>query len=221
MLSILVSLFIGASGPSLEELPVQRVEAIAQQVVNELSQHQGETPTLVVTPRPEPTPLGAISYAGGHCKIIINPTASAWAQWGRFLTPENQNSWDQIIAASVAHEFGHCMKDARLGSSMAHLSEQTLSALGSIGQTSASQATRVLKQELFSDTVAVLYAKNTMDENTAETVIQSIYQARLKFGSEDPSHDTSRELGKVIHGELSLAQGEKISQAATRILSGL
>jgi len=82
-------------------------------------------------------------------------------------------------------------------------------------------ATRMLKQELFADTVALVYATNTMAPEEADAVIEAIYQARVKFGDSDPSHNTARELQAVKNSDLKLGDGETLGQAAIRILSGL
>lgn len=220
MLSAIFSFFLTASGPSFADLPPAHVEKIATQVINQLAHEYQEKPTLVVTTRPEPTPLGVISYANGRCKMVINTNGNAWSEWGRFLNSDNKADWDSIIAASVAHEVGHCLKEAKTGQHSVQLSEETLSALGSVGNSAVAMSTRVLKQELFADTVAVIYAKEFLPANTAGHVIDSMLAAREKFGSADPSHDTYRELAVVVGKSLDRLPGETLGATAVRLLSG-
>lgn len=220
MLSAIFSFFLTASGPSFAELPPSHVEKIANQVISQLSKEYQERPTLVVTTRPEPTPLGVISYANGRCKMVINTNGNAWSEWGRFLNSDNKANWDSIIATSVAHEVGHCLRESKTGQHSVQLSEETLSALGSVGGSSMAMSTRVLKQELFADTVAVIYAKEFLSEKMANTAIESMLLAREQFGHADPSHDTYRELAAVVTKSLDRLPGELLGATALRLLSG-
>ena len=219
MFSMLLSFFFSVSSPTLEELPVAHVEQIAQEVMAELSHATPIKPTLTVTHRPEPTPLGALRYASGRCKLVINTNEQAWAQWGRFLNEDNKAEWDNIIRASVAHEVGHCMPEQSRSMVQINLSQETLNALArSDGHVSGAHA-RVLREELFADTVAILYAKEYLDEPTAAKVISSMLDARTEYGHSDPTHDTSRELNRILEQNGQRLPEETFGQAAARLLS--
>lgn len=220
MLAAIFSFFLTASGPSFTDLPPSHVEKIANQVISQLANEYQEKPTLVVTTRPEPTPLGVISYANGRCKMVINTNTNAWSEWGRFLNAGNKAHWDSIIATSVAHEVGHCLKESKTGQHSVHLSDETMNALGSVGNSSVAMSTRVLKQELFADTVAVIYAKEFLPEKMASIAIDSMLTAREQYGNADPSHDTYRELAVVAAKPLDRLPGETIGAIALRLLSG-
>lgn len=220
MLSAIFSFFLTAAGPSFAELPPSHVEKIANQVITQLAGEYSERPTLTVAMRPEPTPLGVISYANGRCKMVINTNDNAWSEWGRFLKSDNKANWDSIIAISVAHEVGHCLRESKTGQHAVQLSDETLNALGAVGNKSMAMSTRVLKQELFADTVAVIYAKEFMSAATAEIAIGSMLTAREEFGHADPSHDTYRELSAVLSKPLDRLSGETMGAVAVRLLSG-
>jgi len=220
MLSAIFSFFLTASGPSFADLPPSHVEKIANQVITQMAGEYQEKPTLTVAVRPEPTPLGVISYANGRCKMVINTNDNAWSEWGRFLNSDNRADWDSIIAMSVAHEVGHCLRESTTGQQAVQLSDETLNALGAVGSRSMAMSTRVLKQELFADTVAVIYAREFMSAKVAETAINSMLNAREAFGHADPSHDTYRELSAVVAKPSDRLSGETIGSVAVRLLSG-
>lgn len=220
MLSAIFSFFLTASGPSFADLPPSHVEQIANQVIAQMAGEYQEKPTLTVAIRPEPTPLGVISYANGRCKMVINTNDNAWSEWGRFLNSDNRADWDSIIAISVAHEVGHCLRESKTGQQAVQLSGETLNALGAVGNKSVAMSTRVLKQELFADTVAVIYAREFMPPKMAEAAIDSMLSAREAFGHADPSHDTYRELSAVVNKPSERLTGETIGAVALRLLSG-
>ncbi|MDX1668213.1 MAG: hypothetical protein R3194_02240 [Limnobacter sp.] len=221
MFSGLLSFLFAASSITLGDLPPERVETIAQEVISELAGHAPKSPELVVTRRPEPTPLGAIRYRGGRCKLVINITDSAWSQWSRFLHKENQQDWDNIIRASVAHEIGHCLPEH--GAQMAHieLSENALNALSQIEHTHSDRHEHILRQELFADTVAILYAREFLAEAQADKVVHAIIAARDQFGRNEPTHNTAAELRELVKSGVAREQGETLGQAAIRVLAAL
>ena len=155
MLSFLLSLSFGLGSINLTELPAHQVEQIAKEVMSELESEMRIKPTLMVTERPEPTPLGALAYANGKCVVIVNTNETAWAQWGRFLNNRNRALWPQIIAASVAHEMGHCFRESRSFVANYEVNQEELRGIQNPGGIGPSPD-MVYKQELFSDTVAIL-----------------------------------------------------------------
>lgn len=194
MFSFLLSLSLGFGAISQSDLPVERVEKIAHEVIANLKADNPKiNPTLIVTHRPEPTPLGALAYSNGSCALIINPTDEAWAQWGRFINADNTARWDEIIAVSVAHEVGHCMEEGKQFTSNYEIAGDTLRALGGLSTALGGSPSMVFKQELFADAVAVLYAKSHFGSD-GQYIVDNLIQSRARFGGDDPSHNTSREL---------------------------
>ncbi len=219
MLSFLLSLGLGFSPVDFEQLPAERVELIAHQVIENLEDHMNTRPTVIVTQRPEPTPLGAISYLSGKCVVIININQSAWSQWGRFLKPDNTDHWDAIISASVAHEMGHCFKEVRQFVANFDIHNLQLKGLSNTGKATISPET-VFKQELFADTVAVLYAKEFLSVQ-ADTVINTMISARRLYAGNDPTHNTASTLTELLEQEPFRLKSESMGSAAHRVLSGL
>lgn len=219
MLSFLLSLGLGFGSIDQAELPVQYVEQIAMRVIIEMRAEMKTEPTLIVMERPEPTPLAAITYANRKCVIIVNTNETAWAQWGRFLTERNRSRWPEIIAASVAHEVGHCLKESRQFTASFEISDDELLGIQSTGGFGLKPA-MVYKQELFADTVAILYAKERSGEY-ADDVIDSMIKARERYSANEPTHNTARMLHRVIAQDTSRVANESIGAAATRLLSTL
>lgn len=219
MLSFLLSLGMGLGPVDFDQLPAQRVEAIAHEVIENLEGHIVNKPTLIVTQRPEPTPLGAISYLNGKCVVIINVNEAAWSQWGRFLKPDNANQWDAIIAASVAHEMGHCFKEGRQFVANHDINNAQLKGLRNTGKPTISPET-VFKQELFADTVAVLYAKEFLAAQ-ADTVIDTMISARKRYAGNDPTHNTGPTLTALMEQAPNRLESESMGSAAHRILSSM
>lgn len=216
MLSFLLSLSLGFGAIDLEQLPLERVQSIASEVVSRLEGDLSSRPTVLVTQRQEATPLGAISYLNGRCVMIINHNSHAWAQWGRFLNARNVDQWDDIVAASVAHEMGHCMRENRQYA-VNQPSIETTRGLANI-QGSAHQQDVVFKQELFADAVALIYAKEHMGDR-ADAVIESLVQSREKFSADDPSHGTGQALRELMNTTLSRNANENLGAAAKRLLT--
>jgi len=216
MLSFLLSLSLGFGAIDLEQLPLQRVEKIATEVVRRLEGDLSSRPTVLIGQRQEATPLGAISYLNGRCVMIINHNSHAWAQWGRFLNAKNSDQWDDIIAASVAHEMGHCMKENRQYA-VNQLNNETTRGLANI-QGAAHQQDIVFKQELFADAVALIYAKEHMGDR-ADAVIESLVQSREKFSQDDPSHSTGQALRELMNTSLTRNANENLGSAAKRLLT--
>lgn len=219
MLSFLLSLGLGLGSINLDNLPVQRVEQIAQEVMADIQVEMKTKPSLIVSERPEPTPLAAMSYANGKCVVIININDTAWAQWGRFLTHENKTYWNEIIAASVAHEMGHCLRESRDFAANNALGAQVLRGLQAL-EKSNSMAGLVYKQELFSDAVAILYAREHGGAH-ADDVIDTLISARARFGASEPTHNTADILEKIIEQRPERQTNEKFGVAATRLLTSL
>lgn len=219
MLSFLLSLGIGFGSIDLEQLPAQQVEVIAKEVMAEIQTEMYTKPSLIVTERPEPTPLGALAYANGKCVVIVNTNKSAWAQWGRFLNDRNRTQWPQIIAASVAHEMGHCLRESRQFVANFDIEDHGLRGIQSTGRFGPHPET-VYKQELFADAVAVLYAREQLGSE-ADDVIHSLIDARERFSSNDPTHNTAKMLNRLIDQDTSRLANESIGVAATRLLSSL
>jgi hypothetical protein len=219
MLSFLLSMSLGFGSINLTNLPAEQVEQIAREVMTELETEMRIKPSLLVTERPEPTPLGALAYANGKCVVLVNTNQTAWAQWGRFLNGNNRALWPQIIAASVAHEMGHCFKESRAFVANYEVNEEEFRGIQTTGSFGPKPEI-VYKQELFSDTVAVLYAKeNAGDE--ADSVIQTMIHARERFSANDPTHNTSRMLSQLIAKDTVRQGSETFGMAATRLLSAL
>lgn len=219
MLSFLLSLGLGFGSINLTELPAQQVEQIAREVMSELETEMRIKPTLMVTERPEPTPLGALAYANGKCVVIVNTNETAWAQWGRFLNANNRALWPQIIAASVAHEMGHCFRESRAFVANYAVNEDEFRGIQNTGGFGP-KPDMVYKQELFSDTVAILYARENAGSE-AESVIETMIQAREKYSADDPTHNTSKMLSRLIAKDTTRQGGETFGVAATRLLSEL
>ncbi len=214
MLSMLVSVAITSSPINLNDLTPESVEIIAQKVITQLSDSTHIPPPLKVTERPEPTPLGALRFKDGRCELIINRTPIAWSQWSRFLNLQNQTNWPNIIRASVAHEVAHCMPEHSTHVTNLGLNEATLKALARTGNNNVD----IVKQELFADTVAILYAHEFLDTESAQIVTNSILTARINFAFQDPAHNTSRELKKIIQQKARRLPNETFGQAALRLL---
>lgn len=219
MLSFLFSVGLSFGSIDLAQLPAQEVEIIAKKVIAEMQRDLPATPSLIVTERPEPTPLGALSYANGKCVLIVNTNVSAWSQWGRFLNESNRQEWPQIIAASVAHEVGHCTRESLKFAASYQIDSNQLRGLQNTGQ-SGTSSEMSYKQELFADTVAVLYAREYAGEN-ADKVINTIIKAREYFGSKEPTHNTAVVLNRLVEKDLQRLEQESIGAAATRLLSSL
>lgn len=218
MFSFLLSLSLGFGAISQRDLPVDRVEKIAHEVIANLkADNPSIDPTLVVTRRPEPTPLGAMAYSNGSCALIINPTDEAWAQWGRFINSDNTSKWDEIIAASIAHEVGHCMEEGKRFTSNYEITGDTLRALGGVNTAMWGSPSVVFKQELFADAIAVLYAKAHFGEDS-QYIVDNLIQSRARFGHDDPSHNTSRELTAFAMAEDAVAPMNATGTNAVKLL---
>ena len=172
----------------LSLLPARQVEQIAKEVMLDMQTDLQTKPSLIVTKRAEPTPLGALAYANGKCVVIINTNETAWSQWGRFLNEDNRALWPQIIAASVAHEMGHCLRENRKFVASHKLDEDEFRGLESTGGFGPPPE-MVFKQELFADTVAILYAQELAGSDSA-SVIGALIQAREQYGAIEPTHNT-------------------------------
>jgi len=219
MLSFFLSLVWSFGSIDVEQLPVARVEQIAHEVLNELQAETRYRPTIMVTERPEPTPLGALAHVNGKCVIVVNPRKEAWTQWGRFLNQQNHGQWRDIIAASVAHELGHCFRENRkfvAGSPLLQEEFRGIQATGAL----ESRAEIIYRQELFADTVALLYAKEHAGEH-AELVIGTLIKARERFGANDVTHNTGKILARLLEADLSRHDKETVGEAALRLLTTL
>lgn len=219
MLSFLLSLGLGFGSINLANLPAQQVEQIAKEVMAEMEVEMRTKPSLIVTERPEPTPLGALAYANGKCVVIVNTNKTAWAQWGRFLNEENHAQWSQIIAASVAHEMGHCLRESRSFVANFEVNPEEFRGIQNTGSFGP-KPEMVYKQELFADTVAILYARENAGEE-ASAVIETMIQARERFSANEPTHNTGRMLSRLTALDTSRLQSETIGVAATRLLAAL
>ena len=219
MLSFLLSLGLGFGSIDQTQLPAHQVEQIAREVMTELEVEMRTKPSLIVTERPEPTPLGALAYANGKCVVIVNTNETAWAQWGRFLNESNRAHWQQIIAASVAHEMGHCFRESRSFVDNYEVDEDEFRGIQNTGGFGP-KPEMVYKQELFADTVAILYAKENAGNN-ADYVIESMIQAREKFSANDPTHNTAKMLNRLIAAKMTRQGDETLGLPATRLLSAL
>lgn len=222
MFGLLFSLFV-ASGPiNPETLPFEEVAQIARATHQELAEHDVNIfPSIEVRYRPERTPLGVIGANNGHCRLIINTNKEAWAEWNRFLTNENKAHWRSIIRMSLAHELGHCMPEHRSTWQDIQLSSDTMSGLSPSKTELYEKRTRVLKQELFADTVAILYAKQFLELDERNTAIASMLRARVNFGNQDITHNTANELAQVIESDGFRADEESFGQAAARLLRSI
>jgi hypothetical protein len=218
MLSLLFSIALGAQTIDTHTLPVNRVERIAQEVIGKMHDELQTQPTLWVTSRPEQTPLGALAHSAQRCTLVINTNKGAWAQWSRFLSGNNTALWDGIIAASVAHEIGHCMNEAHQFTNEYQIQAESMRALGGSSEKKTGDTATVFKQELFADAVAVIYAREHQ-QSIANDVIKCMLDSRAKFGEYDPAHNTSRELRALIKAGGARKQGENIGEAASRLLS--
>ena len=218
MWSFLLSLGLTFGSIDLEQLPVRQVEQIAKEVILQMQADLPVKPSLTVTKRVEPTPLGALAYLSGKCVIVINTTETAWSQWGRFLNERNRDLWPQIIAASVAHEIGHCLRESREFTANYKLGESTFRGLENTGSPDP-QPEMIFKQELFADTVAILYTlEHAGDE--ADNVIRSIMLAREHYGKNEPTHNTSKVLKQLLNTNMQRLDNEPVGVAAIRLLAG-
>jgi hypothetical protein len=219
MLSFLLSLGVNFGSINLTELPPQQVEQIAREVIEELGAEMHTKPSLIVTERPEPTPLGALAYANGKCVVIVNTNETAWEQWGRFLNESNRTNWQQIIAASVAHEMGHCFRESRAFVVNYKLDQEEFRGVQNTGDISH-QPNMIYKQELFADTVAIIYARENAGDD-ADLVIKTMIRARERFGANEPTHNTATVLNRLVSKNTTRRTGETLGFAATRLLSSL
>lgn len=219
MLSFLLSLSLGFGSIDQSQLSSQTVEQIAKEVMAEIQVEMRTKPSLIVTKRPEPTPLGALAYANGKCVVIVNTNETAWAQWGRFLNNDNRMQWPQIIAASVAHEMGHCLRESRDFVANYEISGDEFRGIQSTGSFGP-KPEMVYKQELFADAVAILYAKENAG-NESDSVIDSMISARERFSANDPTHNTAKMLNRLIAQDTTRLENETMGVAVTRLLSTL
>ncbi|HEX4843425.1 MAG TPA: hypothetical protein VFV57_07125 [Limnobacter sp.] len=219
MLSFLLSISLGFSAIGLDDLPAERVEQIAKVVMADLQQDMRVKPSLIVTERPEPTPLGAITYANGKCVVIININTDAWSQWGRFLNQRNTSDWDGIVAASVAHEMGHCLRESRDFVNTFEVDDKQFSGLRNTGGLGAAPE-MVYKQELFADTVAMIYASEKTGDRAVD-VMQAMVHARARYGANDPTHNTSEIMERLLAKPLIRQPDESMGKAAMRLLKAL
>lgn len=219
MLSFLLSLGLSFGSIDFGQLPAEQVEQIAKEVMMELQTEMRTKPSLIVTERPEPTPLGALAYANGKCVVIVNVNKTAWAQWGRFLNDSNRLHWPQIIAASVAHEMGHCFREGRAFVANYEVDGAEFRGIQNTGSFGP-KPEMVYKQELFSDTVAILYARENAGEN-ADVVIESMIKARERFSANDPTHNTSKILNRLTAQNTERLDDETLGMTAARLLSAL
>lgn len=219
MLSFLLSLGLGFGSIGFAQLPAEQVEQIAREVMAELQTEMRTKPSLIVTDRPEPTPLGALAYANGKCVVIVNTNTLAWAQWGRFLNDHNRAQWPQIIAASVAHEMGHCFREGRTFVANYEVDGAEFRGIQNTGSFGP-KPEMVYKQELFSDTVAILYTREKAGEH-ADLVVESMIQARERFSANDPTHNTAKVLNRLTAHNTSRLDNETLGMAAARLLSAL
>ncbi|MEQ9108319.1 MAG: hypothetical protein RLO04_12715 [Limnobacter sp.] len=217
MLSFLLSVGLAFGSIDLSQLPARQVEQIAKEVMLDMQTDLPTKPSLIVTKRAEPTPLGALAYANGKCVVIINTNEAAWSQWGRFLNEGNRALWPQIIAASVAHEMGHCLRESRKFAASYKLDEDEFRGLESTGGFGP-QPEMVYKQELFADTVAILYAREHADGDS-EQVIGAMIQAREHYGANEPTHNTSKALKQLLNTDMQRLDNETLGVAATRLLA--
>lgn len=214
MISFLLALGIGFGQINQENLPVQQVEATARAVIEELKNELPNSPTLIIRNRPEPTPLGALNYSNGKCAVLINVNPQAWAQWGRFLNEQNRAQWENIIKTSVAHELGHCVPQAKQFAKGSLTPQDHLHSLG--GHPEHSNANEeIFRQELFADTVAAIYARQTGKSEALSEIIN----ARARFGGSDPTHDTSKHLNRYAELPNLVESGESWVSATVRLLS--
>lgn len=219
MLSFLLSLGLAVGSIDLHQLPAQQVEQIAKEVMLDMQADLPKKPSLIVTKRAEPTPLGALAYANGKCVVLINTNETAWSQWGRFLNEDNRALWHQIIAASVAHEMGHCLRESRQFAANYKLDGAEFRGLENTGSF-VQQPEIIFKQELFADTVAILYAREHAGSNS-ERVIDAMIQAREHYGANEPTHNTSKVLKQLLNTNMQRLINEPLGAAATRMLSAL
>lgn len=219
MLSFLLSLGLSFGSIDQHELSAQTVEQIAREVIVEMRADMKTEPTLVVTERPEPTPLAAMAYANGRCVVIVNTNKTAWAQWGRFLNEHNKPQWAEIVAASVAHEVGHCLRESRQFTASFEINEDEFRGIQSTGTLGPTPAT-VYKQELFADAVAILYAREHAGEQ-ADKVIDAMIKARERYSANEPTHNTAKMLHRLITHDMNRQENEPMGVAATRLLSML
>ncbi|MCQ8894824.1 hypothetical protein NQT62_00025 [Limnobacter humi] len=217
MLSFLLSLGLGFGAIDLDELPMTQVQSIVNEVVQQLDSSLSVKPSVVVSNRKDPTPLGAISYTSGRCVIVINPNPDAWAQWGRFLNADNKPNWQEIIAASAAHEVGHCMRESRQFVTQFTVQDPQHQALSGSAQLSGSHES-VFKQELFADAVALIYAREFAGPN-AEPVVEAMINSRERFADNDPTHSTGAYLKALKSMDVTRHAAESMGQAASRLLN--
>lgn len=219
MLSFLLSMGLSFGSIDLSQLPVKQVEQIAQKVMLEMQAEMRTKPSLIVTERPEPTPLGALAYANGKCVVVVNTNKTAWAQWGRFLNEDNRSQWPNIIAASVAHEMGHCLRESRQFVANYDVDEREFRGIQGTGSF-APAPELVFKQELFADAVAILYARENAGADAA-FVIDSMIEARERYGANEPTHNTAKMLNRLIEQDTARLDEETLGATVTRLLSAL
>ena len=74
------------------------------------------------------------------------------------------------------------------------------------------------KQELFADTVALLYAREHAGEMSGK-VIRTMIAAREQHSSSEPTHNTAQSLAKLVEMDTNRHENETIGNAALRLLT--
>ena len=220
MLSLLLALFGGLSGPSFDELPVKAVETYAQQAVENLQPGFGQKIHVVTVTRSEMTPLGSVNSPSRQCIIVINNNASAWRMWGRFTQYVAKEDWPALIEASVAHEIGHCEERA-LNVKYTGLDKHTAdsglmltsnrNAAGGFGK--GSSMSTQLASELYADVYAHLYLRKYLADK-ADKIEDAWQKGRDEYASADPDHATSPYLTKISRFENALTPETSMAEAA-------
>ncbi|MDX1670374.1 MAG: hypothetical protein R3194_13210, partial [Limnobacter sp.] len=115
---------------------------------------------------------------------------------------------------------GHCLPEHAANMTHVELSESAMNALSQIERHSHSDRhEHILRQELFADTVAILYAREFLDEAKADSVVNSMLSARDQFGRNEPTHNTASDLRELIKMGAQREEGETFGQAAMRVLA--
>jgi hypothetical protein len=164
------------SGPSitLENFPLQPVEAMARQIAKDLQPAVKRPIHVVTVNRKERTPLAAVSRHATMCIVVLNSNPDGWAVWERFFDRVPDSERMNVVELSIAHEIGHCVDREN-------------------STTQASGRQEIWEGELFADIFATLYANQYMGER-GEQALSALKAIREEYASAEPTHATGESL---------------------------
>ncbi len=167
---------LGLHEITLENFPLEPVEALANQMALKLQPGITRPIRVVSLYRKEPTPLAAFSKGQSVCTIVLNKNPSGWAQWNYFFSEADPGERMNIVELSIAHEIGHC-------------ADIEMARAAGINVKSKS----VLSGEVFADIYASIYAKEKMGRR-GEVALAVLNEVRAELSGSQPEHATAKYL---------------------------